>query len=216
MGMPGGQSSGKSAHGNGERQQMADLPDVSSATAAQTAAARGLVTSLEADTAKYRDPAAATAAGYDVQAALAKWAKSHHGKQPGAIAALHVPQHQARTDNRLLDPTAPETLIYQRAADGTLTLIGVMFTAQGQQPPARYQPYLRWHFHRTCVAADGSRSEAGDSADAPCPSGTTAHTSGYMTHVWFIQPGTTSDQLRYAFAMAPPRQQLRQAATGAA
>ena len=49
---------------------MANLPDVSGASAAQTAAARGLVTALLADTSRYRDAAVATEAGYDVQAAL--------------------------------------------------------------------------------------------------------------------------------------------------
>jgi hypothetical protein len=34
--------------------------------------------------------------------------------------------------------------------------------------------------------------------------------------VWFVDPGSSSDQLRYAFALAPPRKQLQQAFSGAA
>src|SRR4029078_2958888 len=98
-------------------------------------------------------------AGYDVQAALRRWQRKHDGKALGEIAALHVPLRAARQDGRLVDPEAPETLIYHRAADGTLTLVGVMFTAEGQQPPDSYQPYLRWHYPQTCVGAGGERSQ---------------------------------------------------------
>ncbi|GAA4352928.1 hypothetical protein GCM10023145_18800 [Angustibacter luteus] len=178
--------------GNGERHVMANLPDVSGATAEQTAAARALVTTLESDTRRYRDVAVATRAGYDVDAALKHWRQKHDGRQPGQIPALHVPQQQARTDGRLVDPAAPETLIYHRAADGTMTLIGVMFTAEHQQPPSSYQPFLRWHFHQKPAAA-------GSGATKP---------TGYMTHVWFVDPGSTADSLRYAFAMSPPKAQL--------
>ncbi|WP_426566595.1 hypothetical protein ACPPVT_08675 [Angustibacter sp. McL0619] len=215
--MAGDPASGGSAHGNGERHEMANLPDVSRATAAQTAAGRRLVTTLESDTAEYRDPAAATSAGYDIAGALSKWSKKHDGKQPGQIAALHVPQPQARTDDKLVDPSAPETLIYHRTEDGGLTLIGVMFTAQGQQPPARFQPYMRWHYHHMCIGRGGERTRPpGGDENAACPSGTRSHTSGYMTHVWLVEPGSSADQLRYAFAMAPPTQQLQQALAGAA
>ena len=198
--------------GHGERHEMANLPDVSDATSAQTAAARDLVTTLETQTARYRDPAVAQRAGYDIPAALQRWSKKHDGKPAGRVAALHVPRKQARQDDRLLDPAAPETLIYRRTQDGSLTLIGVMFTAEGQQPPASYAPYLRWHFHHTCVGPDGQRSQpAGDDESAPCPAGTKPRTSGYMTHVWFVDPGQRAEQVRYAFAMTPPNQQLKAA-----
>ena len=196
------------AHGNGERHDLADLPDVSAATAEQTAAARRLLTTLVSDTARYRDPDVAARAGYDVDQALARWKKRHPGKPLAAVPALHVPAQPARADGRLLDPSAPETLIYHRSAQGDLTLEGVMFTAEQQQPPSSYAPYLRWHFHATCVGPDGARTTPDDGHDtSSCPTGTKARTSGYMTHVWFVPP----DDLVHAFALAPPKAALRAA-----
>lgn len=209
----GGAAKGGSAHGNGNRMDMSDLPDVSNASAQQTAAARTLLTQLEADTAKYQDPATAAKDGFDIKAALAGWQKKHPNKTLGAIPALHVANKANRTDGRLVDPAAPETVIYHRAKDGTLTLIGVMFTAEKKAPPAVYQPYLRWHFHTPCVAAGGRKLKpvGGEHSDHPsCPAGSTLRKTGYMTHVWFVSP----DQLRYAFAMTAPMAQLRSAATG--
>ena len=65
-------------------------------------------------------------------------------------------------------------------------------------------PYLRWHFHTVCVAANGTVTPTDTST---CAADTTLRTSGYMAHVWFVQDA----DLRYAFAMTPPMAQLRAA-----
>lgn len=190
-GMDGTDATGGGTNGtsNGERHDMTNLPDVSAATAAETAAARSLLTRTEASTAAYRDVNAAVKAGYALAPALARW----HAKHPSApattpIKELHVPDNALRTDGKVADPTAPETLIYsQRGSSRTWTLIGVMYVAPNGQPgPDVAGPYTRWHYHAT-----------NDDGSARKP-------TGYMMHVWFVAP----DQLQAAYAMTPPVAQI--------
>lgn len=197
-----GSSSGAMATGNGERHQMSQLPDVAGATPSQTAAAQGLLTATIADTAKYRDAAAATAAGFDVQAAAQKYEQRHPHASGKAIKMLHVPNKANRKDGKLLDPMAPETLIYNRSIAGEFTLIGVMYTAEKQSPPAQYLPYLRWHYHQLCKGKGKAKAMP---SSGTCPAGSTMVKTGYMTHVWFVQPS----KLVYAFAMSVPKAQVK-------
>lgn len=197
-------SGGMQGTGNGERHQMSQLPDVAGATAAQTTAARDFLDKTIADTATYRDPAAATAAGFDIQAAVAKHDKKHPNSVGTAIKMLHVPNTANRVDGKLLDPAAPETLIYSRSKAGTFTLIGVMYTAEKKTPPAAYQPYLRWHYHELCKASGKAKATPMPQSGS-CPVGSTPVKTGYMTHVWFVQ----SSDLVYGFAMSPPVAQLK-------
>ena len=182
-----------------------NLPDVSSATAQQTAAARDLLDRTIAATKVYRDPARATAAGFDVQAAWQrkqqKLARAGHLTKNGRVEGVHVPNARNRADGKILDPNAPETLVYSRTAEGTFTLVGVLFTAERKPPPAAYQPYLRWHTHEKCHArgAKGVKPVQG-----VCPQGTTAVESGAMTHLWFV----ADTDLVHAYARKPPREAL--------
>lgn len=190
-----------SAGGSGHQHDVPNLPDTSKATAAQTAAARDLLERTIAATAAYRDPAVATRAGFDVQAAyerkLAKLKAAGRTPRNGRVMAIHVPDKANRTDGRILDPTKPETLIYAHTAQGKFELVGVMFTAEKQAPPPLYQPYLRWHTHTFCVGAGTPKVKP---ENGSCPAGTTERETGAMTHVWFVSP----DQLAQAFARRPP------------
>ncbi len=189
---------------NGNRMDMPNLPDVSGATAAQTAAAQSLLDALRADTAKYTDISVAEADGFDLQTALQTWRRRNpHAAPDAVIPELHVPNAANRTA-ALVDPGAPQFLIYRRDAAGRYWLLGVMFTAEHGTPPAVDLPYLRWHFHTICVAADGTFTPTDTST---CAAGTTLRTTGYMAHVWFVPDA----DLPYAFAMTPPLAQLRQA-----
>ncbi|MFC8502866.1 hypothetical protein ACFUC1_10915, partial [Pedococcus sp. NPDC057267] len=191
-------TTGGSGHGHHD---VPNLPDTSKATAAQTAAARDLLERTIAATAAYRDPAVATKAGFDVQAAyerrVAQLTAAGHAPRNGLVMAIHVPNKANRTDGRILDPAKPETLVYAHTAQGKFELIGVMFTAEGKTPPALYQPYLRWHTHTFCVGGGKPRVKP---EDGSCPAGTTERESGAMTHVWFVSP----DQLAQAFARRAP------------
>lgn len=185
----------------GHDHDVPNLPDTSKATAEQTAAARDLLARTIAATAAYRDPAAATKAGFDVQAAyerkLAKLEAAGRTPKDGRVMAIHVPSKANRTDGRILDPTKPETLIYAHTAQGKFELVGVMFTAEKKAPPALYQPYLRWHTHTFCVGGGTPKVKP---ENGSCPAGTTERETGAMTHVWFVSP----DELAQAFARKPP------------
>ena len=146
-----------------DRSTMPTLPDVSSASAEQQAAARDLLLKTEAATAQYADLAKAKAAGFDLQAALAKKERKtprlatalqriDSGQQkPGAkMPMLHVANDANRADGKVLDPAAPETLMYSYQGHGNWMLVGVMYTANEsypQAPPDPGGPITRWHYH---------------------------------------------------------------------
>jgi hypothetical protein len=186
-----------------DHSDVPNLPDTASATPEQTAAAKDLLTRTIAATAAYRDPAAATKAGFDVQAAWDRKQKllTAAGKKAGDKGAVHVPNKANRTDGKILDPTAPETLIYRRSAQGKFTLVGVMFTAEKKAPPTSYRPYVRWHTHEACTGGGVRKLKP---VDGKCAAGTTLRTSGAMTHLWFVDPA----QLAQAYALKPPLKAL--------
>jgi hypothetical protein len=189
-------SDGTAAH---DHSDVPNLPDTASATPQQTAAAKDLLARTIAATAAYRDPAVATRAGFDVQAAWDRRQKllTAAGRKARARGTVHVPNKANRADGRILDPTAPETLVYRRSANGTFTLVGVMFTAEQKTPPTSYQPYVRWHTHQACVGGGVKKLKP---VNGTCAAGTTLRTSGAMTHLWFVDPS----QLAQAFAVKPP------------
>jgi hypothetical protein len=187
---------GGTAH---DHSDVPNLPDTASATPQQTAAAKDLLARTIIATAAYRDPAAATRAGFDVQAAWDRKQKllTAAGKKVRDAGAVHVPNKANRADGKILDPNAPETLVYRRSADGTFTLVGVMFTAEKKTPPTSYQPYVRWHTHEACIGGGRKKLKP---VDGQCSAGTTLRTSGAMTHLWFVD----ASQLAQAYAVKPP------------
>jgi hypothetical protein len=146
-----------------DRATMPNLPDVAAATPAQRAAALDLLLRTEAATAKYADLATAEAAGYHLAAALSRaehrrpaMARAISMMDAGSMPAghrmpmLHVPDKRDRRDGKVLDPNAPETLMYEYQGHGQWKLIGVMFTANEsypQAPPDPGGPITRWHYH---------------------------------------------------------------------
>ena len=187
---------------SGERHQLAELPDVACATAADTHAALDLLHRTIAATAPYRDIQAAATAGYQVDAAFRRYALEHPRARKGQAAVVHVPNPAYRADGKVADPTAPETLIYRRDAAGRTQLIGVMYTAPDRRPgPDLAGPYTRWHYHDVCRGPAGAKAAKNG---ASCPSGTKEATTGYMMHVWFVPDG----DLAYAYAMSMPAAQV--------
>lgn len=146
-----------------DRATMTNLADVASASPEQRAAAMDLLLRTEAATAQYNDLTTAKAAGFDLQAGLAQSEKKHPGEaarlqradmsQPtpdGRMPMLHVGNAANRKDGKVLDPNAPETLMYRYDGQGHWTLVGVMYTANEsypQAPPDPGGPITRWHYH---------------------------------------------------------------------
>jgi hypothetical protein len=146
-----------------DRSTMANLADPAAASPDQRAAATDLLVRTEAATARYGDLDTAKSAGFDVQAALAhaeqekpnkaaavKRADAGQQTPDGRMPMLHVPNTANRVDGKVLDPSAPETLMYAYQGQGRWTLVGVMYTANEsypQAPPDPGGPITRWHYH---------------------------------------------------------------------
>jgi hypothetical protein len=177
----------------------ANLPDVAAASDGERERAEALWTASMAAAERWRDPRAAAAAGFRFK------------DEPGTagtdrrVRFLHVPNPAWRADGRVLDPSRPETLVYWRAPDDRLVLVGVMYTAaKGTRGPTVGGPITRWHDHESC-RDPLTREKLGRPVDGACPEGQVYRRSGEMMHVWF------TDDLATAFARRPPLAALRAA-----
>jgi hypothetical protein len=140
---------------------LPNLPDVASATAEQQAAAADLLARSESATAAYSDVAAAKAAGFDLDAGIAHAEQMHphlaqliqavdSGRTPPRMPMVHVANKGNLRDGKVLDPSAPEVLMYEYQGHNTWKVVGVMFTANEiypQAPPDPGGPIMRWHYH---------------------------------------------------------------------
>jgi hypothetical protein len=178
-----------------------NLPDVAAAAADERAGAEALRRDSIANAEQWRNPEAATAAGFRF--------KDNGRAADRPERFLHVPNPAWRADGRVLDPARPETLVYWRGPDDRLMLVGVMYTAaRGQPGPTVGGPITRWHDHESC-RDPATRAKLGRPVDGTCPSGQVLRRSGEMMHVWF------TDDLATAFARRAPLQELRAFAANA-
>jgi hypothetical protein len=73
------------------------------------------------------------------------------GYVPNEIAGgpnVHYRHAGRRGDGKVLDPTAPEGLVYRRADGGELVLLGAVFVARpGEEAPLPGGDAFRWHTH---------------------------------------------------------------------
>jgi len=140
---------------------MPNLPDVASASPEQRAAAADLLARSESATAAYSDIAAAKAAGFDLDAGIAHAEQRQPrlaaliqavdaGQKPPRMPMVHVPNKANLHDGKVLDPSAPEVLMYEYQGHNVWKVVGVMFTANEvypQAPPDPGGPIMRWHYH---------------------------------------------------------------------
>jgi len=147
-----------------DRAVMSRLAPVAEASPEELAAASDLLGRTVAATARYADPEVAEAAGFDVQASLARKDKKMGRRQAhrmteadpgpamtsGRMPMLHVGNGANKRDGRVLDPSAPETLMYADQGQGDWKLVGVMYAANEsypEAPPDPGGPITRWHHH---------------------------------------------------------------------
>jgi hypothetical protein len=132
------------------------------ATDEERAAATKLVEDTKSATAVYQDYDAALAAGY-------------RPNPQGGVTATHHPNPSLMRDGRVLDPSAPESLMYWTAPDGAKVLVGVVYkAAPWEEAPAPAGALTVWHTH-----AGGTMCHPAE--DAECPQDT-----GKMLHVFFF------------------------------
>ncbi|HWC41716.1 MAG TPA: hypothetical protein VHK02_06995 [Actinomycetota bacterium] len=192
------QANGPGTPGTPEHAHGPNLPDVAAATDEQRAAAEALWKASVTDAERWRDPAAAAAAGF-------RFRTDGDAGPGGKVRFLHVPNPAWRADGRVLDPARPETLVYWNGPGDRLTLVGVMYTAaRGSRGPAVGGPITRWHDHESC-RDPATGAKVGRPVGGACPDGQVYRRSGEMMHVWF------TDDLATAFARRAPLPALRAA-----
>jgi hypothetical protein len=176
---------------------LLQYPAVNLATRAQRKRAGGILGQLvaAADRARWRSPAAAERAGYDMRT---------RPRRPGdqAVYFFHAERDQQRRKGSIFDAARPKALIYANAPGHPLILVGAMWsTRDGELGPTPAGPILRWHSHIVCKS--GTKRGLKPPPSGICPPGSrlTQGTSE-MLHVWF-----TGD-LRSAFAIRAPRAEL--------
>ncbi|HLZ72120.1 MAG TPA: hypothetical protein VKV26_19615 [Dehalococcoidia bacterium] len=141
-------------------------------TPEQVAAANQLAANTAAGIARYRDLAAATADGY--RATTNPLGPTVHYLNP---KYMH--------DGKILDPQAPEVLVYANTRSGPL-LLGAMYV---MPKPGEYGPdpggsITRWHMHdNVCFTATGFVVGV-LSPFGTCPAGSFNAPTAYMMHVW--------------------------------
>ncbi|MGI9666655.1 MAG: hypothetical protein ACR2N2_06070 [Acidimicrobiia bacterium] len=124
---------------------------------------------------KYRDPAVAAAAGYDVGNIAGN---DHHAQNPALVG-----------DGRILDAEYPESLIYAETAEGP-QLIGVMFEMDGftDRGPTDGGPIMLWHGHENVCFSVIPFALAGlESPFGGCPIASfNVPQTGEMLHAWMM------------------------------
>jgi hypothetical protein len=148
------------------------------ATPAEVEAATDLLLATRAALARYADPAVAAADGYRVNGV--------------AGIDFHASNPAYEHDDRVLDPTHPETLVYAVAPDGRPVLMGAMFLMPkiGESGPMVGGPLTVWHAHQhicfslTPPGLTGILSPLGG-----CPVGSIdIPLTAEMIHIWIV-PG---------------------------
>ena len=156
-----------------------DLSGVEGVTIEQEVRATELVEQTLVDLAKYADPAAAVAAGY-----------SSIGD--AGTGSEHFIKGDLIEDDDLLNPAAPESLVYTVDGDQR-TLAGAMFIASARpaDDPSLTEwagPLMTWHKHDNLCWSTGDDGEARVvgiiDADGNCARGVRAGGENPMVHVW--------------------------------
>jgi hypothetical protein len=119
-----------------------------------SARAAAILTTMRTELAKYRDIRVAEADGFRQYIPAGGAPVEHYTKLRWSFRSRNA-----------LDPARPTSLLYERAADGRLTLVGAMFTAPWNTDEAELDARLplsvtRWHQHINWCLPGGTLAEA--------------------------------------------------------
>jgi len=130
------------------------LSPMRAATAADSARARQVVSELRGAIAKYADTSAAIADGYIFRPRFKRAPKVYH----------FTNRRNALQSAVVFDPQRPTSILYERQRDGTLKLIGAMYTAPKRSSLDDLNGRLplsiaRWHQHvNLCMPKRGDEA----------------------------------------------------------
>lgn len=156
-----------------------DLGGVEGVTPQQQAAAENLIAVTLLRLPRFADPSVAEANGY-------------HSIGDAGTGYEHYVNWPSINDDRILDPDAPESLVYQ-VIDGQKTLVAAMYMLPDgvtlDQVPELGGRLTQWHIHdNLCYSLDpiapkvvGLREPGG-----PCREGQRPGRENAMIHVWIV------------------------------
>ena len=148
------------------------------ATPAEYEAAQTLVVTARTALARYADPAAAAADGYNIEGLRG--------------IDFHAANPVYEQDGVIFDPARPETLVYAVAPDGRPVLMGAMFLMPkiGEPGPTVGGPLTVWHGHEhICISLTPPGLAGLLSPLGACPIGTfDLPRTAEMIHIWIV-PG---------------------------
>ncbi len=140
-------------------------------TNAQRAAADALVAKTRATLTRYVDFNTATADGFVPIS------------PPGQVV-VHYGRPAAVLDGRVLDPSAPEALVYAFPKQTGPVLLGALYLDGDAKPPTPGGCLTRWHDHSNLCLAPGRGMVAFVASDGSCPPGSANKRTQAMMHVW--------------------------------
>lgn len=125
-----------------------DLSGTDGVTAEQQAAAENIVSASLVMLPRFADPAAAEASGF-------------RSIRDGATGYEHYINSANMRDGRELDPSAPESLVYQPGTDGQKKLVAAMYMMEPggtlETAPAFGGALTQWHVHENlCFTPEGA------------------------------------------------------------
>jgi hypothetical protein len=141
-------------------------------TRAQQSAADELVAATRATLAHYTSFDTAVADGF-----------VHVTPEGGRV--VHYARPDWASDGRVLDPSAPEVLVYAFPPRVSPVLLGAMYLMEGPaEPPTPGGCLTQWHDHTNLCVAPGQGMVAFTGPDGSCPPGSSNRTTRAMMHVW--------------------------------
>lgn len=159
---------------------MVSLADARLTEAQRARAVSLLVTTRAALLARFPDRASVEAAGY-------VWIGD--GRHVGGYE--HFVQLEYMTDGRELDPDHIESIVLQRQADGTESVVTAMYILERGKTmadvPEVAGTLTTWHDHQN-LCWDGNGKLAGIVVNGQCRPGGTFRATPPMIHVWLTDP----------------------------
>ncbi len=148
-----------------------DLTPLRKAAPGDAERAARVVVELRKGIAKYRDVTVAIADGFHMFAPEVREQPIYH----------YIHPTRTMRENARFDPTRPSSLLYRKRADGSLDLLGAMYTAAARATPEELNSRIplsvaQWHRHiNYCFPTDRRRiSETRDGQPLFGPVGTSA------------------------------------------
>jgi hypothetical protein len=175
-----------SAHGHGDAQAASTGPDLSHDSGSGHSHTECTAPATP------KEQAAADALVADTRSTLEQWSSFDAAVADGFVnitpegkLVVHYALPAFMNDGEVLDPAAPESLIYAFPKQTPPVLIGAMYLMEGDEAaPTPGGCLTQWHDHTNLCIAPGEGMVAAVDANGECPAGSSNDTTQAMMHVW--------------------------------